>query len=146
MDTSPAQFKNLSADCFERAEVEEFLTVVAEVAFGAVSALHAVGSGQPSGGHVLHHQMVADEIEAVEAVAVQSYFGGGVQSLPQLAIKNQITQPLALDNVFQRLGHANPETFRCGDGISAIVNEDSGFWHASSVKQSRLQTCFRNVI
>src|SRR5258708_37341960 len=29
MDTSPAQFKNLSADCFERSEVEEFLTVVA---------------------------------------------------------------------------------------------------------------------
>src|SRR6266481_5220572 len=115
----------------------------AEVALGAVSALHAVGSGQPSGARVLHHQMVADEIEAV---AVQSYFGGGVQSLLQLAIKNQITQPLALDNVFQRLGHANPETFRCGDGISAIVNEDSGFWHASSVKQSRLQTCFRNVI
>ena len=26
------------------------------------------------------------------------------------------------------------------------MNQDSGFWHASSVKQGRLQACFRNVI
>ena len=143
MDAGPAQFEDLASKSVEGGQVEELLAVVAEVALGAVAALHAVGSGQLISDGIVHHQVVADEIEAV---AVQSCLGGGVQSLPQLAVENQITQPLALDNVFQRLGHANPETFRCGDGISAIVNQDSGFWHASSVKQGRLQACFRNVI
>ena len=69
MDAGPSQLQDFAAHRFERAEIEELLAVVAQVALGAIPALHAVGPGQFPRGSVIHHQVVADKIEAVAVEA-----------------------------------------------------------------------------
>jgi hypothetical protein len=142
MDAGSAEFEDFSAQIIERAEIEEFLAVIAEVALGAIAALHAVGAGEPAGGGIVDHEVVADKIEAV---AVEAGPRGAVQSLAKLAIKNLIAQALAFDDVFERLGHPYTEEVRGGEGVTAFVHQHSGFGHTQSVEQGMLRGYFGNV-
>jgi hypothetical protein len=74
----------------------------------------------------MDHQVVTDKIEAV---AVEAGVRGAVQSLAKLTIKNLIPEPLAFDDVFERLRHAYTEEAGGGRGITAFVQQHSGFWH-----------------
>jgi hypothetical protein len=122
MDAGPSKLQDFAAYLFERAEIKKFLTVVAKVPLGTIPALHAVRSGQLPGARVMHHQVVADK----EAIAVQASPGRTVQPLPKLAIKNQVAQPLAIDDIFQRLRQLHTEEVGSGKWISAVVRQDSG--------------------
>jgi hypothetical protein len=126
VDAGPSQLQDFAAQALEGAEIKEFLAVIAEIALGAIAALHAVGAGQLAGGRVMHHQVVADKIEAV---AVEASARGTVESFAKLAIKNLIAEALAFDDVFERLGHADTEEAGGGKGITAFVQQHSGFWH-----------------
>src|SRR5260370_15017402 len=143
MYTGPSKLQNLAGDFFERAEIKKFLAVVTEVSSGAVPALHTVRSCQLPGGRVTHHQVVADKIEAV---AVEPCTGRAVEPLSKLAIKNQIAQPLAFDDIFQRLCRPHPQEVGGGKWIPTVVHQNSRVCHESSFKQSRLLECFRDVI
>ena len=68
------------------------------------------------------------------------------QPFLKLAIKNQIAQPLAIDNVLQRLRHPHAEAAGCSKRILAVMHQDSVHWHAYCVGRSILQRWFRNVI
>jgi hypothetical protein len=127
MNAGSAQFENLAANSLEGEEIEELFTVVAEVSLGAIPALHAVRSGQFSSSRIAHRQVVADKIEPV---TVQAAPCRAVQSLAKLTIKDQIAKPLALDDLFQSLRHANAEALGCGNWISTAMLQDSGCWHA----------------
>src|SRR6266550_9245229 len=142
MYTGPSKLQNLAADFFERAEIKKFLAVVSEVSSGAVRALHTVRSCQLPGGRITYHQVVADKIEMV---AVEPCTVRAVEPLSKLAIKDQIAQPLACDDIFQRVGHPHPEEVGGGKWIPAVVHQDSRVWHESSFKRSRLLECFRDV-
>src|SRR5260370_37882391 len=117
--------------------------IIAKVSLGAVAALHAVGAGEFARGRVVHHQVVADK---VEAVAVEAGARGAVQPLPKLAIKYLIAQALAFDDVFQCLRHPHAEEVGGGKGITAVVHQHSGFEHTQSVEQAMLRRYFGNVI
>jgi hypothetical protein len=131
MDAGSSKLEDFSAHLFEWAEIEEFLAIVAEISFSAIAALHAIRSGQFPRGCVMHHQVVADKIEAV---AIETSPGRTVESLPKLAIKNQIAQPLALDDIFECLCHPHAKEVGGGKWISAVVHQDSGRWHEPSFK------------
>jgi hypothetical protein len=72
----------------------------------------------------MHHQMVADE---VKLIAIQTRFGGAIQSLAKLTIENKIAESLAFHDVFQSLRHAHTEKAGSGKGILAVVQQDGGF-------------------
>jgi hypothetical protein len=66
--------------------------------------------------------MVADEIIAV---AIETDPHGAIQPLSKFAIKDQVTQALALDQVFQCLGHAGAKLSGGRKRILAAVLQDS---------------------
>jgi hypothetical protein len=131
MDASSPEFQDFAAHRFEPAEIEELLTVVAQIALGAITALHTIRPSQFPRGCVMHHQVVAGKIEMVAVEATQ---GRAVQPFPKLAIENQIAQALAFDDIVERLRHPDTEEVGFGKWISALMYEDSGRWHASSFK------------
>ncbi len=139
MDTSPSQLQDFAAQWLERSEIEELLTVIAQVSLRAIAALHAIRSSQFPSGCLVHHQMVADKIEGV---AVEPTLGRAVETLSKLAIENQTAQPLAFDDIFQCLRHPGTEENGFGKRISAVMNQDSGRWHASSFKRVQITVVF----
>ncbi len=126
MDAGPSELQDFAAHRFERAEIKEFFAVVAQIPFSTIPALHAVRSGELPGGRVMHHQVVADEIEPV---AVQPRPGRAVQPFTKFAIENQIAQPLACDDIWQRFSHPHAEQIGGGEWILAVVHQDGGLWH-----------------
>jgi hypothetical protein len=129
VDASPAQLENLSANLLERAKIKKFFAVIAKIALGAVSALHAIGADQLPGGGIADHQMVTDEIELV---AVQTCLCGIGQPFSQFAIEDQKTEALAFDQIVQVLGQPHAKEAGCGERVSAVVYQDSGFRHDCS--------------
>src|SRR5580700_4114508 len=118
MDTRAAELENLLANSFKRREIEKLLAVIPEIAFGAEATLHAIGPDQFAGEGIANHQMVAAEIVAV---AIEADASGACQSLAQLAIKDQIAQALASDQIPERLGHAGAKVVCGGERILASV-------------------------
>src|SRR6266568_589022 len=55
MHAGPPELENFSANLFEGRKVEELLAVIAEVAFGAIAALHAVSADKATGGDLTDH-------------------------------------------------------------------------------------------
>ena len=80
--------------------------VVAEIALGAVAGLHAIGADERSGGGVMHHEMIADQ---VEAVAVQTRGVGILQTLSQFTVEDLIAEALAGDQVVHAFGEGETE-------------------------------------
>jgi hypothetical protein len=62
--------------------------------------------------------VIADEIVAV---AIEARACGAGQPLAQLLIKDQIAQALAIDQVFERLGHTGAKVVCGGERILASV-------------------------
>ena len=96
MDARAAQLEDLSANVLERREVEKLRTVIAEVALGAIAGLHAVGAYQHAGGGVAHHEVVADD---VEAIAVEACGVGVRKAFAEFAVEYLIAEALAGDEV-----------------------------------------------
>jgi hypothetical protein len=71
--------------------------------------------------------MIADEIISV---AIESDPPGAIQALAKVTIKHQITQALAIDQIFQRLRHACSKLGCGGERMLAAVLEDCRAWHA----------------
>src|SRR5580704_3909538 len=118
MYTRAAEFENLLANSFKRREIKKLLAVIAEISFGAEATLHAIGPHQFAGEGIANQQMVADEIVAV---AIEADARGACQPLAQLAIKDQIAQALAIEQILQRLGHAGTKVVCGGQRILASV-------------------------
>jgi predicted Fe-Mo cluster-binding NifX family protein len=55
----------------------------------------------------MHHQVITDKVKMV-AIEARGY--RAIQSLSQLAIENEISQALALDEVIQGFRHAHAKT------------------------------------
>ena len=103
MDAGAAEFEDFGTDFFERSEVEKLFAVITEIAFCAKAALHAIGADEFSGSGVANEKMVADEIELI---AVELSFGGAFEAFAEFAIENEIAEALAIEQVFERFGHA----------------------------------------
>ena len=96
VDACAAEFQDFSADILERREVEELLAVIAEIAFGAIAGLHAVGAYERASGGIVDHEVIADQ---VEAIAVEARGVGVHQALSEFAVEYFVTQALAGDEV-----------------------------------------------
>src|SRR5580693_5351223 len=118
MYASAAELENLLANYFKRCEIEKLLAIISEISFGAEATLHAIGPDQFAGEGIANHQMVADEIVAV---AIEADRAGACQPLAQLAIKDQIAQALAIDQILERLGHAGAKVVCGSERILASV-------------------------
>lgn len=122
-----SEFEHFLANPLERSEIKKLLAVISEIPLGAESALHAVRSHQFPGVGIADHQMIANEIISV---AIKPNPRGAREPLSQLAIKNQITQALAIDQILQCLRHASSKLVRGRKRIVATVLQDSGRCHA----------------
>src|SRR5580704_3033410 len=118
MHTSAAELENLLANSFKRREIEKLLAVISEIPFGAEATLHAIGPDQLARTGFANHQMVADEIVAV---AIEAHACGGSQPFAQLAVKDQIAQTLAIEQIPERLGHGGAKVVCKGERILASV-------------------------
>jgi hypothetical protein len=118
MDASAAQLEHLRANPFVWREIKKLLAVIPEIPLGAETALHAVCANQLTSANIPDHQLVADEIVAI---AIEAEAGGAVQTLAELAIKNQVAETLAGDQVFERFGHTCTQLTRGGEWIFATV-------------------------
>src|SRR5580698_9197932 len=98
MHARPPELQNFFANPLIRRELEELLAVISKISLCAETALHAISSHQFSKTGIADHQMVADEIITI---AVEADASRTVQPLAKLAIKDQIAQALAIDQVFQ---------------------------------------------
>ena len=126
VDAGTPKFENFRTDAFERPEVEKPFTVIPEVSFGAIAALHAIGSDEHARACVGDHQMVADEIELV---AIEAGSHRNVEAFAQLAIEDQVAQALAGDQIVKAFRQPHPEERGGGNRILAGVLQDRGGSH-----------------
>ena len=126
MNAGAAEFEDFPAERFVRGKIKNLFAVVAQVAFGAVAGLHAVGADEFVRDGVVNHQVIADEIEFV---AVESPAVGGGESFPEFTIEDQITQALAFDDIFHGKGHAHTKLAGGSERVAADVLQDGGGGH-----------------
>lgn len=112
VDACAAEFQDFAANVFERCEVEELLAVIAEIAFGAIAGLHAVGAYERASDGIVDHEVIADQ---VEAVAVEAGGVGVQEAFAELAVEYFVTQALAGDEVVHilRQGKAKERSGLC---------------------------------
>ena len=131
MNTGAAKLENLAADFLERRKVKKAFAVIAEIAFGAIATLHAIGADKFSGAGVVDHQMVADEIETV---AIEAGLPRSVQAFAKLTVEDKIAKTLALDDIVEGLRQTHAEEIGGGERVTAAVFQDSGISHGCSLE------------